>query len=149
MFGTQFASWSSHELFLTEVHVRSVVPDFERLEMNLLVKRFLVLAIPMLILSSSNAGYGIQVENNSGIELEDFTIASEHGEFLFGDVAQHTQTGIGNADLQFGPESPRDLQVAFKPKNGDQIITNEVEIPILGEGESIKLSIRSWLDLIE
>jgi len=117
--------------------------------MNLLVKRFLVLAIPMLILSSSNAGYGIQVENNSGIELGDFSIANEHNEFIFGDVAERSQTGIGNADLQFGPQSPQDLQVAFKPKNGDRFITSKVELPLLGEGESIKLSINSYLDLIE
>ena len=118
--------------------------------MNLLVKRFLVLALPFMILSSSSqAGYGICVENNSGIQLEDFSIASGEHEFLFGDVNEGAKTGLGNADLQFGSDSPRRIEVVFKPKNGKEAIRSEVELPILGRGESIKLSIDSYLDLIE
>lgn len=116
--------------------------------MNLLVKRFLVFAVPLLVLGSSNAGYSIQVENNAGIELADFSITDHEREFVFGDLAERTRTGLGNADLQFGPESPRNLQVAFKPKNGGEIITHDVEIPLIGAGESIKLSVDSWLDLV-
>jgi len=117
--------------------------------MNHLVKRFLVLALPFMILSSSaNEGYSIQVENNSGIKLEDFSIAGSAKEFVFGKVLDGGQTGLGNADLQFGNQSPRILDVTFKPKHGDPF-NSKVEIPILGEGESIKLSINSYLDLIE
>lgn len=116
--------------------------------MNLLVKRFLVFAVPLLVLGSSNAGYSIQVENNAGIELADFSISNAEREFVFGDLAERTCTGLGNADLQFGSQSPRKLQVAFKPKHGEEIVTHDVEIPLIGEGESIKLSVDSWLDLV-
>ena len=118
--------------------------------MNLLVKRFLVLALPFMILSSSSqAGYGICVENKSGIELEDLLVVSGNLGFHFGDVGEGEKTGLGNADLEFGPQSPRKLEVLFTPKNGKDVIKSEVELPILGEGESIKLSIDSYLDLIE
>jgi len=118
--------------------------------MNLLVKRFLVLALPLVILSSSSqAGYGICVENNSGIQLEDFSIASADHEFLFGNVSEGAKTGLGNADLQFGPNSPQRLEVVFKPKNSEKTLQCEVELPILGRGESIKLSVDSYLELIE
>ena len=118
--------------------------------MNLLVKRFLVLALPLMILgSSSEAGYGICVENNSGIQLEDLSIISGEHEFLFGDVSEGAKTGLGNADLQFGPSAPPRLEVVFKPKNGKQALRSEVELPILGRGESVKLSIDSYLELIE
>jgi hypothetical protein len=118
--------------------------------MNLLVKRFLVLALPFMILgSSSQAGYGICVENNSGIQLKDLSIACGDHEFLFGEVSDGGKTGLGNADLQFGPDSPQQLEVVFKPKNGKEAIRSAVELPILGRGESIKLSIDSYLDLIE
>lgn len=118
--------------------------------MNHLVKRFLVLALPFMILSSSSqAGYGICVENKSGIELEDFLVVSGNLGFHFGDVSEGAKTGLGNADLEFGAESPRKLEVLFTPKNGKEVIKSEVEIPVLGEGESIKLSINSYLDLIE
>ena len=118
--------------------------------MNLLVKRFLVLALPLMILSSSSeAGYGICVENNSGIQLEDLSIVSGEHEFLFGDVSEGAKTGLGNADLQFSPSVPQRLEVVFKPKNGKQALRSEVELPILGRGESVKLSIDSYLELIE
>ena len=118
--------------------------------MNLLVKRFLVLALPLMILSSSSeAAYGICVENNSGIQLEDLSIISGEHEFLFGDVNEGAKTGLGNADLQFGPSAPQRLEVVFKPKNGKQALRSEVELPILGQGESVKLSIDSYLELIE
>lgn len=118
--------------------------------MNHLVKRFLVLALPFMILSSSaQAGYGICIENNSGIQLEDFSIANGNHEFLFGDVSDGAKTGLGNADLQFGPKSPQTLEVAFTPKNGTETIKSKIELPVIGKGESIKLSINSYLDLIE
>ena len=118
--------------------------------MNLLVKRFLVLALPLMILSSSSeAAYGICVENNSGIQLEDLSIISGEHVFLFGDVNEGAKTGLGNADLQFGPSAPQRLEVVFKPKNGKQALRSEVELPILGQGESVKLSIDSYLELIE
>lgn len=118
--------------------------------MNLLVKRFLVLALPLVILSSSSqAGYGICVENNSGIQLNDFSIASAEHEFLFGDVNEGAKTGLGNADLQFGPDSPQRLEVVFKPKNSEKTLQSKVDLPILGRGESVKLSINSYLELIE
>ena len=117
--------------------------------MNLLVKRFLVLALPLMILGSSEAGYGICVEINSGIQLDDLSIVSGDHEFLFGDVSEGAKTGLGNADLQFGPNSPQRLEVVFKPKNGEQTLRSEVELPILGRGESVKLSIDSYLELIE
>lgn len=127
----------------------SVFPTQKRHDMNLLVKRFLVLALPFMILSSSSqAGYGICVENNSGIELESFSIANSDHQFVFGDVSEGAKTGLGNADLQFGPHSPQLLNVEFTPKNGSETIKSQVEIPVLGEGESIKLSINSYLDLI-
>lgn len=116
--------------------------------MNHLVKRFLVLALPFLILgSSSSDGYSIQIENNSGIELGEFSIANGSQEFQFGAVGDGMKTGLGNADLQFGTQSPKLLTVAFTPKNGAPI-NSEVELPIIGKGESIKLSINSYLDLI-
>lgn len=131
-------------------HAAFCLTLFQRLDMNLLVKRFLVLALPFMILSTSaNAGYGICVENNSGIELEEFSIANADHEFVFGDVSEGAKTGLGNADLQFGADSPRILEVAFTPRNGKQSIKSTVEIPVLGEGESIKLSINSYLDLID
>ena len=118
--------------------------------MNLLVKRFLVLALPLMILSSSSeAGYGICVENNSGIQLDDLSIVSGEHEVLFGDVSEGGKTGLGNADLQFGPNAPQRLEVVFKPKNGKRALRREVELPILGQGESVKLSIDSYLELIE
>ncbi len=118
--------------------------------MNLLVKRFLVLALPLMILSSSSqAGYGISVENNSGIQLDELSIATGDHEFLFGDVIEGAKTGLGNADLQFGPQSPQKIEVAFKPKHAKEAIRSEVELPILGRGESVKLSIDSYLELIK
>ena len=118
--------------------------------MNLLVKRFLVLALPLMILSSSSeAGYGICVENNSGIQLDDLSIVSGEHEFMFGDVGEGAKTGLGNADLQFGPDAPQKIEVVFKPKNGKQALRSEVALPILGRGESVKLSIDSYLELIE
>ncbi|QEG24044.1 hypothetical protein [Mariniblastus fucicola] len=118
--------------------------------MNHLVKRFLVLALPLLIVgSNSDDGYGIQIENNSGIELGDFSVTDSETEFTFGAISDGTQTGLGNADLQFGSQSPRKLEVAFTPRNGTDIIKSTVEIPILDKGESIKLSINSYLDLID
>ena len=118
--------------------------------MNLLVKRFLVLALPLMILgSSSESGYGICVENNSGIQLEDLSIVSGQQEFLFGDVGEGGKTGLGNADLQFCPNAPQKLEVVFKPKNGKQPFRSEVALPVIGQGESVKLSIDSYLELIE
>lgn len=116
--------------------------------MNHLVKRFLVFALPLLMVGSTSDGYGIQIENNSGIELGDFSITNDSNEFSFGVVSDGSQTGLGNADLQFGEESPRELDVAFKPKNSSDVIRSTVEIPLLDKGESIKLSISSYLDLI-
>ena len=118
--------------------------------MNLLVKRFLVLALPLMILgSSSESGYGICVENNSGIQLEDLSIVSGQQEFLFGDVGEGGKTGLGNAVLQFGPNAPQNLEVVFKPKNGKQPLRSEVALPVIGQGESVKLSIDSYFELIE
>ena len=103
----------------------------------------------MILSSSSEAGYGICVENNSGIQLDDLSIVSGEHEFLFGDVSEGAKTGLGNADLQFAPNAPQSLEVVFKPKNGKQALRSEVELPILGQGESVKLSIDSYLELIE
>jgi len=118
--------------------------------MNLIVKRFLVFALPLLMLgsASSDNGYSIQIENNSGIELEDFSITHREREFSFGDLSAGATTALGNADFQFGAESPRELDVAFTPKNGPETIKSTVEIPLLDNGESIQLSISSYLDLI-
>ena len=117
--------------------------------MNLLVKRFLVFALPLLMVgSTSTDGYSIRIENNSGIELEDFSITNSDTEFSFGDLSDGAKTALGNADFQFGAQSPRTLDIAFTPKNGPGIIKSTVEIPILDNGESIQLSINSYLDLI-
>lgn len=118
--------------------------------MNLLVKRFLVFALPLLMVgSTSTDGYSIRIENNSGIELGDFSITSSDTEFTFGDLSEGARTALGNADLQFGAQSPRTLDIAFTPKNGPGIIKSTVEIPSLDNGESIQLSIDSYLDLIQ
>jgi hypothetical protein len=116
--------------------------------MNHIVKRFLVLALPFMFLGSNpGVGYSIQVENKSGVELEDFSIVGSDTEFVFGKVSDGAQTGVGNADLQFGSESPRILDVAFTPRHGGTF-TSQVEIPLLGEGESIKISINSYLGML-
>ena len=118
--------------------------------MNLLVKRFLVFALPLLMVGSTTAdGYSIGIENNSGIELENFSIANSDTEFTFGDLSEGARTALGNADLQFGERSPRTLDIAFTPKNGVNIIRSTIEIPSLDDGESIQLSIDSYLDLIQ
>lgn len=118
--------------------------------MNLLVKRFLVFALPLLMVGSTTAdGYSIGIENNSGIELENFSITSSDTEFTFGDLSDGAKTALGNADLQFGAESPRTLDISFTPKNGADTIRSTVEIPLLDDGESIQLSIDSYLDLIQ
>ena len=118
--------------------------------MNLLVKRFLVFALPLLMVGSTTSdGYSIGIENNSGIELENFSITSSDTEFMFGDLSEGAKTALGNADLQFGAESPRTLDISFTPKNGPSVIKSTVELPSLDGGESIKLSISSYLDLIQ
>ena len=118
--------------------------------MNLIVKRFFVLALPLLFTGSfANDGYSIQVENNSGIEVEDLSITNLENEFSFGSLSTGQNTGIGNADLQFGESSPRELEVAFTPKNGTGKVKTMIELPSLDDGGTVKLSINSYLDLIK
>jgi len=118
--------------------------------MNLLVKRFLIFALPLLMVgSTSGDGYSIGIENNSGIELGNFSITNSDTEFTFGDLSDGAKTALGNADLQFGNDSPRTLDVAFTPRNGSGIIRSTVEVPLIASGESIQLSINSYLDLIQ
>lgn len=130
-------------------HLRFVITELVT-AMNLIVKRFFVLALPLLIASSiAEDGYSIQVENKSGMELENLSITNLQNEFSFGALSAGENTGIGNADLQFGESSPRELEVVFTPKNGNGIVKNVVELPSLDDGETIKLSINSYLDLIK
>ena len=117
--------------------------------MNLIVKRFFVLALPLLIAGSmANDGYSICIDNKSGMELEDLSIANLGKEFSFGGLSAGDQTGLGNADLQFGQESPKELEIAFTPKNGNGVVKSTIELPDLDDGGTIKLSINSYLDLI-
>lgn len=117
--------------------------------MNLIVKRFFVLALPLLMAGSIVDGYSIGIENESGVELDQVSISSSDKDFAFGAIPDGEKTALGNADLQFGDQSPRHLEIAFTPKNGRTAVRNVVELPILGKGESVKLSINSYLDLIE
>jgi len=118
--------------------------------MNLIVKRFFVLALPLLIAGSMvNDGYSICVDNKSGMELEDLSITNLGKEFSFGGLSAGDQTGLGNADLQFGPDSPSELEIAFTPKNGSEVVKSTVELPSLDDGGTIKLTINSYLDLIK
>jgi hypothetical protein len=118
--------------------------------MNLIVKRFFVLALPLLMTGSLiEDGYSIRVENESGIELENVSINNQSDEFTFGALTEGETTALGHADLQFGNEAPRTLEIAFMPKNGKEAINRTIEIPWLGEGKSVKLSINSYLDLVD
>ena len=118
--------------------------------MNLIVKRFFVLALPLLMAGSMvDDGYSIRVENESGIELDGVSINNQSSEFTFGDLSNGEKTGLGNADLQFGKQAPQQLDIVFTPKHGTETIKSTVEIPYLGEGRSLKLSINSYLDLID
>lgn len=117
--------------------------------MNLIVKRFFVLALPLLMTSSMfDDAYSIRVENKSGIELDEISINDQHCEFIFGDLSVGEKTGLGNADLQFGKRLPEKLNIAFTPKNGTEV-NSTVEIPCIGESRSVKLTINSYLDLID
>ena len=118
--------------------------------MNLIVKRFFVLALPLLMAGSMvDGGYSIRVENESGIELDGVSINDQYSEFTFGDLSAGERTGLGNADLQFGKRVPEKLNIAFTPKNGKELVMNTIEIPCLGESGSVKLTINSYLDLID
>ena len=118
--------------------------------MNHIVKRFFVLALPLLIAGSMvDDGYSIRVENKSGMELEDLSITNLNKEFTFGVLSDGENTGLGNADLQFGENSPRELEVAFTPKNGSEIVKRTIELPSLDDGGTIKLTINSYLDLVD
>ena len=118
--------------------------------MNLIVKRFFVLALPLLMAGSMvDGGYSIRVENESGIELDGVSINNQSSEFTFGDLSAGERTGLGNADLQFGKRVPEKLNIAFTPKNGKELVMNTIEIPYLGESRSVKLTINSYLDLID
>ncbi|MDB2687040.1 hypothetical protein N9Y42_07480 [Mariniblastus sp.] len=118
--------------------------------MNLIVKRFFVLALPLLMAGSLvDDGYSIRVENESGIELDKISINDQYSEFTFGDLPAGEQTGLGNADLQFGEQMPEKLNIAFTPKNGKEVVNSTIEIPCLGESRCVKLTINSYLDLID
>ena len=122
--------------------------------MNLIVKRFFVLALPFLMAGSlADEGYSIQIENESGIELRDVVIAEQEdctteNEFKFGTIPKGQRKGLGHADYQFANLPPKQLEISFTPKHGRQLLKNTVELPILGKGQSIKLTINSYLDLI-
>ena len=124
--------------------------------MNLIVKRFFVLALPFLMAGSlADEGYSIQIENESGIELRDVVIAEQEdgttepeNEFKFGTLPSGERTGLGHADYQFANLPPKQLEISFTPKHGRQLLKNTVELPILGKGQSVKLTINSYLDLI-
>jgi len=124
--------------------------------MNLIVKRFFVLALPFLMAGSlTDEGYSIQIENESGIELRDVVIAGPEdststveNEFKFGTIPTGQRKGLGHADLQFTNLPPKQLEISFTPKHGRQLLKNTVELPILGKGRSVKLTIDSYLDLI-
>ena len=118
--------------------------------MNLIVKRFFVLALPLLMAGSMvGDGYSIRVENESGIELDGISINDHYSEFTFGDLPAGERTGLGNADLQFGKRVPKKLNIAFTPKNGKEAVKSTIEIPCLGESRCVKLTISSYLDLID
>ncbi len=118
--------------------------------MSLIVKRFFVLALPLLIASSMvSDGYSICVENKSGMELGNLSITNLDKEFTFGMLPDGEQSGLGHADLEFGESSPRELEIAFTPRNGSDIVKSTVELPNLDDGETIKLTINSYLDLIK
>ena len=118
--------------------------------MNLIVKRFFVLALPLLMAGSLvDDGYSIRVENESGIELDGISINDQYSEFTFGDLSDGERTGLGNADLQFGKRVPEKLNIAFLPKNGKEVVKSMIEISCLGENRSVKLTINSYLDLID
>jgi len=119
--------------------------------MNLIVKRFFVLMAGSL----ADEGYSIQIENESGIELRDVVIAEQEdssaepeNEFKFGTIATGERKGLGHADLQFDDLPPKQLEISFTPKHGRELLKNTVELPILGKGRSVKLTINSYLDLI-
>jgi hypothetical protein len=124
--------------------------------MNLIVKRFFVLALPFLMAGSlADEGYSIQIENDSGIELKDVVITGQEdckttseNEFKFGTIPTGQRKGLGHADLQFADLPPKHLQISFMPKHGRQLLKNTVELPVLGKGRSVKLTIDSYLDLI-
>jgi hypothetical protein len=117
--------------------------------MNLIVKRFFVMALPLLMASTvADQAYSIRVENNAGIEFDHVAITSDDHEFNFGNVSDGATTGLGHADLQFGKQQPKSLEVTFQPKNDSRRYSKIVELPDLGEGDSVKLSINSYLDLI-
>ena len=128
----------------------------EHSHMNLIVKRFFVLALPFLMVGSlADEGYSIQIENESGIELCDVVIAGQedcitkpNSKFKFGTMNTGQRKGLGHADLQFVNLPPKQLEVSFTPKHGRQLLKNTVELPELGEGRSVKLTINSYLDLI-
>ena len=118
--------------------------------MNLIVKRFFVLALPLLMAGSMvDGGYSIRVENASGIELDGISINDQYSEFTFGDLSAGARTGLGNADLQFGELVPEKLNIAFTPKNGKEVVESTIDIPCLGESRCVKLTINSYLDLID
>ncbi len=129
----------------------------EHLTMNLIVKRFFVLTLPFLMAGSlADEGYSIQIENESGIELRDVVIAGQENcsstpknEFKFGTIPTGQRKGLGHADLQFVESPPKQLEISFTPKHGKQLLKNTVELPILGKGRSVKLTIDSYLDLIK
>lgn len=117
--------------------------------MNQVVKRFFVMALPLLMAGPiADEAYSIRIENNAGIQFEDVAITSEDHEFNFGVVPEGETTGLGHADLQFGKKQPRQLEIAFRPKNDDRVLRKAIELPNLGQGESVKISIGSYLDLI-
>ena len=124
--------------------------------MNLIVKRFFVLALPFLMAGSlADEGYSIQVENESGIELQDVVIADHEdrkstpeNKFKFGTIHTGERKGLGHADLQFVDHPPKHLEISFTPKHGRQVLKDIVELPVLGQGQSVKLTIDSYLDLL-
>ena len=124
--------------------------------MNLIVKRFFVLALPFLMAGSlAEQGYSIQIENESGIDRQDVVIsgqedssADQRNEFKFGTIGSGQRQGLGHADLQFTDLPPQQLEISFTPRHGSEPLTNTVELPILGKGQSVKLTINSYLDLI-
>lgn len=118
--------------------------------MNLIVKRFFVMALPLLMAGAvADQAYSIRIENNAGIEFDEVAINSEDHEFNFGSVSEGATTGLGHADLQFGSQQPKTLAVTFRPKNDSRLYSKVVELPDLGNGDSVKLSINSYLDLVK
>jgi len=124
--------------------------------MNLIVKRFFVMALPFLMAGAlAEEGYSIQIQNESGIELSDVVIAGQEdstkkqeNEFKFGTIPTGERKGLGHADLQFVNLPPKHLEISFLPKHGRELLKTTVELPVLGKGQSVKLSINSYLDLI-